>query len=87
MWLLCWLLGTSVLGWLGFDRKEGGAVGFKFTSNKTLMTNVYLILTMFQGQCCLRVSHIILSAACETQGRACYHHVHFVGDETEAQKH
>lgn len=38
---------------LGLSGREGGARGLEFTSNKILMINVYLVLTMLLGLCCL----------------------------------
>lgn len=35
----------------GLGGEEGGAIGFGFTRNKILVISVYLVLSVFWGQC------------------------------------
>lgn len=78
----------SGLAWVWRD-KEGGAVRFAFTfvfSNKILRISVYLVANRVPGTVLFYMHLITLSTAFEAQRGDCYCYVHFVDEETEAER-
>lgn len=91
MWPLCRLPGICALGWPGSGGEEGDGVRFEFTRNKMLMMSVYVVWTVFQGRCWLFHRHLESSFQQPIRHRdwgwgGCNCYVHFVDEETEAQR-